>query len=88
MSSWYKELTQRLVWASRAIVTDSNNPVIRLDNGLSLDLANNRIILEGDFALHTTGQIDLSADGNVIINGHKFVDPKQQHLQSEPRTDS
>jgi hypothetical protein len=64
---WFQQLAQKLVWAHRVIVTDSSNPVLRLDNGITVDLTNNRLILEGDFALHVTGNLTLSADGEVTI---------------------
>lgn len=68
--NWFAQLTQRLVWAHRAFVADDTNPIIRLDNGISLDLSNNKIILEGNFALHVTGNFSLTADGDLDIRDH------------------
>jgi len=76
MSQWYRELTQRLTWASRILINHTDRSVIRLDNGVSLDLSTNRIILDGDFALHVTGNLNLSADGEATVNGNRF-DKKQ-----------
>jgi len=65
--NWFKQLTQRLIWAGRALTVDSNNPVIRLDNGLELDLQNKKITLEGDLHLHITGRFEISSDGEMYI---------------------
>lgn len=65
---WFQQLAQRMIWAHRALVADSVHPVIKLDNGVTLDLARNKVILEGDFALHVTGNLTLSADGDLDLN--------------------
>ncbi len=68
--NWFQQLSQRLIWAHRALVADPVHPVIRLDNGMTLDLARNKVILEGDFCLHVTGNLSLSADGDLeLISG-------------------
>lgn len=65
--NWFQQLSQRLIWAHRALVADTVHPVIRLDNGMTLDLVNNKVILEGDFALHVTGNLSLTADGVLAL---------------------
>lgn len=70
MSNWFKEFAQRLVWASRAFVADGANPVIKLENGISLDLSQNRIILEGDLSIHVTGNMSLTSDGKMTVLGY------------------
>lgn len=67
MSTWYKEFSQRLIWASRALVADTANPEIRLDNGITLDLARNKVILEGDFSLEVTGNLEFAARGDIVL---------------------
>jgi len=69
MNNWFKEFSQRLVWASRAFVADGANPVIKLENGISLDLSQNKIILEGDLAIHVTGNMSLTSDGEMTVRG-------------------
>lgn len=67
---WFQQLSQRLIWAHRALVADSTHPVIQLENGVTLDLARNKVILEGDFALHVTGNLSLTADGDLNVQGN------------------
>ena len=72
-ANWFQDLTRRLTWATKIIVLPGNNPVIRLDNGITLDLVRNKIILDGDFALHVTGNLDLSADGDILLRSGKAL---------------
>jgi hypothetical protein len=58
----YKFLTRRL-FAKEASCPD----IIQFANGVIIDVENRRIILPDDFALHTTGNLRLSADKHVII---------------------
>lgn len=75
MSNWFKQMAQRLIWAHRAFVAEANEPIIKLDNGIALDLNNNRIILEGDFALHVTGNMSLTSDGYFKYGSLKDAKP-------------
>lgn len=65
--TWFQQLANRLMWASRILITDA--PVVRLDNGIDLDLRNNRVILHGDVGLHVVGNLSLTATGEVITKG-------------------
>lgn len=69
--SWFKQIAQRLIWAHRALVADADNPEIRLDNGITLDLARNKVILDGDFSLEVTGNLKLAARGDLILQAGK-----------------
>lgn len=71
MVTWFKELVTRLSWASK-IISDSST-IIKLDNGISLDISNNQIILDGDFALHTTGKLTFSSDKDVVLISGKML---------------
>ncbi|MNK54322.1 hypothetical protein D3C87_733040 [compost metagenome] len=73
---WFQQIAQRMIWAHRALVADPVHPVIKLENGVTLDLARNKVILEGDFALHVTGNLTFTADGDLELKsgvglGHK-----------------
>lgn len=65
--NWFRDIARRLSWATKVLVMPGNNPVIKLDNGVTLDLVRNRIILEGDLGIHVTGNLDLSADGDIVM---------------------
>ncbi len=50
--------------------------VIQLSNGVMLDLASNQVIVEGDFSLHSTGNIRLSSDEHVIVESGRGFDDR------------
>lgn len=69
----------RLNWAVKAF----NSPIysqIQLGNGVILDLDNQKIIIPGDFALHTEGNLRLSSDKHVIIKSGQTEEPRPGYI--------
>lgn len=86
--NWFQQLTQKLVWAHRVIITDSAKPMLRLDNGITIDLNTSTIILEGDCGLHIKGNFTLSADGEVTIRDRNSQLTGDDAIQVEIENDN
>lgn len=51
----------------RALFQNPSNCLIKLDDKRTLDITNNRLIIEGDFELHSTGNMKLSCNKHLIL---------------------
>lgn len=57
-------------------LTHETKPVLKLDNGLLVDIENKRIVIPTDFHIHTEGTLRLSSGKHVVINSGDGYDPK------------
>jgi hypothetical protein len=55
-------------------LTRKTHAVLKLDNGLLVDVTNRRIIIPSDFHLHTQGTLRISSDQHVLINSGEGYD--------------
>lgn len=56
-------------------LTHETKPVLKLDNGLLVDIENKRIVIPTDFHIHTEGTLRISSDKHVVINSGDGYDP-------------
>lgn len=65
--TWLQSLGQRVRWAWLAFTAPALKPVVQLEHGAYMDLANRRIVVPGEFHIHAQGNLRLSSDEHVIL---------------------
>ena len=78
--SWLDRLIQRFHWAMLAFKAPAYDPHIRLKNGVLVDLVNRRIVIPGDFNIHTEGNLKLSADKHVLITSGQDAEERPGYV--------
>ena len=64
----------RIHWALSIVFNKKFNPVIEYHNGVVVDLIHRKIILPGDFHLHTNGSFHLSANKHIILSSGQSLE--------------
>lgn len=76
--TWWHSLVTKTQRAYLALRTPASMPisVIQLSDGLLIDLKTNRLVVQGDLNLHTTGTMRLSSDEHVILESGEGTDSR------------
>ncbi len=80
--TYIRSLFQRLIWSANAFTMPMNNPIIKLENGILIDLANKHIVIPGEFSLHSQGNFRLSSDQHIIINSGQGYEGREDYRYS------
>ena len=80
-STWINRIWQRFYLAYSAFTSDLS-PYIRLKNGSIVDLNNQRLIILGDFTLHTTGNLKLTSDKHIILKSGRLPEERAGYTYS------
>lgn len=75
--SWFRNLVERFTWAVTAFRAPRYEPVIKLADGIALDLHTKQIVIDGDFGVYATGNVTFRAEKHVIIESGRDDDPQR-----------
>jgi hypothetical protein len=78
-TSIISRIWQRCYLAYIAFTSDLT-PCIKMKNGIIVDLDNQRLIIPGDFNLHTTGNLKFSADKHIIIKSGQIPEERPGYV--------
>jgi hypothetical protein len=80
--TWIDKFWQRCYLGYLAFTSNDLTPCIKMKNGIIIDIENQRLIIPGDFNLHTTGNLRLTADKHVIIKSGNTPEEREGYIHS------
>jgi hypothetical protein len=78
--SYISKIWQRCYLAYLAFTSPDLTPCIKMKNGVIIDIENQRVIIPGDFNLHTTGNLRLTSDKHVIIKSGRTPEERDGYV--------
>jgi hypothetical protein len=78
--SWLNRFWQRCYLMYLAFKSKDLTPCIKMKNGIIVDLDNQRLIIPGDFNLHTTGNLRLTSDKHIIIKSGRVPEERPGYV--------
>jgi hypothetical protein len=79
-TAWFNKLWQRCYLAYMAFMSSNLSPCIKTKNGVIIDIENQRVIIPGDFNLHTTGNLRLTSDRHIIIKSGRTPEERDGYV--------
>lgn len=65
--NWFLDIFQRIKLACSVLVAPANTIAAQAGQLISYDPVNRRLVIEGDFEIHATGNLYLNSDQHVVV---------------------
>jgi len=73
---------ERLTWSIKAFNATKFGTLVKLSNGVMIDLDKKKVIIPSDFELHVEGNLTLSSNKHVMIKSGQTEEERPGYLYS------